>query len=234
MTRRPAKPAATPATSSVIRPPMPLDELDRWLRTPRKRQPVADCLTMLDGFVTAIVAGPVTYEPFGWLCPLLGVTKDACLNGDTLEFAAIAAVAEHHNIISAVLSETQNAFMPLFGRSETGDVDVGPWCRGFYAAIQLNPKFWRKLLPARRQAHRRTFGSSRSWRTAPVQTVARSPVHRRLDRSPNWRASMPIATSRPPSWPCASSGAPPADTTSRLDPYSQQPGEPAKRIVTAH
>jgi uncharacterized protein len=153
MTRRPAKPAATPATSSVIRPPMPLDELDRWLRTPRKRQPVADCLTMLDGFVTAIVAGPVTYEPFGWLCPLLGVTKDACLNGDTLEFAAIAAVAEHHNIISAVLSETQNAFMPLFGRSETGDVDVGPWCRGFYAAIQLNPKFWRKLLPARRQAH---------------------------------------------------------------------------------
>jgi uncharacterized protein len=80
---------------------------------------------MLDGFVTAIVAGPVTYEPFGCLCPLLGVTKDACRNGDTPEFAAIAAVAEHHNIISAVLSE-QNAFTPLFGRSETGDVDVGP------------------------------------------------------------------------------------------------------------
>ena len=36
------------------------DELDRWLRTPRKLQPVADSLTMLDGFVTAIVAGPVT------------------------------------------------------------------------------------------------------------------------------------------------------------------------------
>jgi uncharacterized protein len=132
---------------------MPLDELDRWLRTPRKLQPVADSLAMLDGYVTAIVVGPVTYEPFGWLCPLLGVTKDAYLNGDTSEFAAIAAVAERHNVISAVLSETQNQFAPLFGRSETGDVDVGSWCRGFYAAIQLNPKFWRKLLPARRQAH---------------------------------------------------------------------------------
>ncbi len=79
MTRRPAKPAAASAASGVIRPPMSLDELDRWLRTPRKLQPVADSLAMLDGFVTAIVAGPVTYEPLGWLCPLLGVTKDAYL-----------------------------------------------------------------------------------------------------------------------------------------------------------
>ena len=118
MTRRPAKPAAAPATSGVIRPPMSLDELDRWLRTPRKLQPGADSLTMLDGFVTAIVAGPATYEPFCWLGPLLGVTKDAYLNGDTQEFAAIAAVAERHNTISAVLSEPQNQFTPLFGRSE--------------------------------------------------------------------------------------------------------------------
>ena len=56
---------------------MSLGQLDRWLRTSRKLQPVADSLAMLDGFVTAIVAGPVTYEQFGWLCPLLGVTKDA-------------------------------------------------------------------------------------------------------------------------------------------------------------
>ena len=34
------------------------------------------------------------------------MTKDAYLNGDTPEFAAIAAVAERHNVISAVLSET--------------------------------------------------------------------------------------------------------------------------------
>ena len=100
MTRRPAKPVATPATAGVIRPAMSLDQLDRRLRTPRKLQAVADSLAMLDGFVTAIVAGPVTYEPLGWLCPLLGVIKDACLNSDTPEFAAIAAVAEHHNVIS--------------------------------------------------------------------------------------------------------------------------------------
>jgi uncharacterized protein len=132
---------------------MPLADLDRWLRTPRQLQPVADSLAMLDGYVTAIVAGPVTYEPLGWLCPLLGVTKDAYHNGDTPEFAAIAAVAEHHNTLSATLSEAPAHCMPIFGRSETGAIDVGPWCHGFYAAIQLNPKYWRKLLPARRHAH---------------------------------------------------------------------------------
>jgi uncharacterized protein len=132
---------------------MPLADLDRWLRIPRQLQPVADSLAMLDGYVTAIVAGPVTYQPLGWLCPLLGVTKDAYHNGDTPEFAAIAAVAEHHNALAATLSEKPDKFTPLFGRSETGTVDVGPWCRGFYAAIQLNPKYWRQLLPARRHAH---------------------------------------------------------------------------------
>jgi uncharacterized protein len=132
---------------------MPLDELARWLRTPRPRTPVANSLAMLDGFLTAIVAGPVTYDPLGWVCPLLGVSKDAYHHGDTPEFAAIAAVAEYHNALSATLSETPDRFAPRFDRSQTGAIDVGPWCRGFHAAIQLNPKYWRALLPARRRAH---------------------------------------------------------------------------------
>ncbi len=153
MTRRPAAPSPPMAVPGVVRPAMPLDELDRWLRARTQPRPVADSLVMLDGYVTAIVVGPVTYEPLGWLCPLLGVTKEAYRDGDTPEFAAIAAVAEHHNTLAATLSEQPDRFTPLFGRGETGAVDVGPWCRGFYAAIQLNPKYWRQLLPARRHAH---------------------------------------------------------------------------------
>lgn len=153
MSRRVANPAAPPEAPGVARPPMPLDDLDRWLRAPRALRPVADSLAMLDGYVTAIVAGPVTYEPLGWLCPLLGVTKHAYRHGDTPEFAAIAAVAEHHNALATTLSERPDQFYPRFSRSVAGGVDVGPWCRGFHAAIQLNPKYWRQLLPARRQAH---------------------------------------------------------------------------------
>jgi yecA family protein len=189
MTRRAAAPAAPVAAPGVVRPPMPLDDLDRWLRAPRALRPVADSLAVLDGHVTAIVAGPVTYEPLGWLCPLLGVTKGAYRDGDTPEFAAIAAVAEHHNAIAATLSQTPDQFTPRFGRSETGTVDVGPWCRGFYAAIQLNPKYWRKLLPARPQDH--------FWLIPILAHCTRAAAAR--DRSPNSHALVPIATSCPPS-----------------------------------
>ena len=146
--------AADPAASGVARPPMSLDELDRWLRAPRQRKPVADGIAMLDGFLAAIVAGPATYEPLAWLCPLLGVTRDAINDGDTEEYAALAAAAQHHNALAATLSEAPARFVPIFGRDAHGAIDVGPWCRGFHAAVQLNPTFWRKLLPARGLAHR--------------------------------------------------------------------------------
>ena len=124
---------------------MSLDELDRWLRAPRKRKPAADGISMLDGFVAAIGAGPATYEPLRWLCPLLGVTGDAINDGGTEEYAALAAAAKHHNALSATLSEAPGRFAPIFGRDVQGAIHVGPWCRGFHAAIQLNLKFWRKL-----------------------------------------------------------------------------------------
>jgi uncharacterized protein len=151
MIRPPAEPAS--AAPGVPRPPMTLEELDRWLRAPRKCQPAADSISMLDGFIAAIVAGPATYEPLAWLCPLLGVTREAINDGTTEEYAALAATAAHHNALSATLSETPERFAPIFARDANGILDLGPWCRGFYAAIQLNPKFWRKLLPARGLAH---------------------------------------------------------------------------------
>ena len=38
---------------------MPLDDLEQWLRGRADRQPAATNLSMLDDYVTAIVAGPV-------------------------------------------------------------------------------------------------------------------------------------------------------------------------------
>jgi len=122
-----------PAVSGVARPPMSLDELDRWLRAPRQRKPAADGIAMLDGFVAAIVAGPATYEPLGWLCPLLGVTRDAINNGDTKEYAALAAAAEHHNALSATLSEAPDVrgSSPVPDARRQGRASaVYPWSHG--------------------------------------------------------------------------------------------------------
>ena len=105
-----------PAAPGETRSPMPLEELDRWLRKPRACQPVAEGLSMLDGFIAAIVAGPATYEPLAWLCPLLGVTREAINDGTTEEYAGLAATAAHHNALSATLSETPERFAPIFAR----------------------------------------------------------------------------------------------------------------------
>jgi len=64
--------------SSATAAAMPLEELERWLQARAERRPVATSIAMLDGYVTGIVAGPVSINPLDWICPLLAV--DAMLS----------------------------------------------------------------------------------------------------------------------------------------------------------
>jgi uncharacterized protein len=125
---------------------MPLAELEHWLQDRAARRPVATSLPMLDGYVAAIVAGPVSIDPPDWICPLLAVDADAFNHGGTPEFAAICTVARHHNDISHVLSTTPKRFEPMHRRKPNGDVDPRPWCRGFHAAMRLRMSDWAPLL----------------------------------------------------------------------------------------
>ena len=96
---------------------MPLDELDRWLQARAEQHPVATSLPVLDGYVAAIVAGPVSMSPLDWICPLLAIDADASNHGGTPEFAAISAVALRHNEISNTLSTTPDRFKPMHQRA---------------------------------------------------------------------------------------------------------------------
>ena len=125
---------------------MPLPELERWLQDRADRRPVATSVPMLDGYVAAIVVGPVSIDPLDWICPLLAVDADAFNHGGTPQFAAICAVARRHNDISRVLSTTPDRFEPMHRRKPNGEVDPRPWCRGFYAAIRLRMLDWAPLL----------------------------------------------------------------------------------------
>ncbi len=124
---------------------MQLDTLDAWLQGRANHGAAATNLSMLDGFVTAIVAGPVSMDPPEWICPLLGVEIDAFNHGGTPEFAAISAVAVRHNAIVETLSKAPNTFEPIFARKPNHDIDAGPWCEGFYAAMSLRLSAWAPL-----------------------------------------------------------------------------------------
>jgi uncharacterized protein len=140
MSRRPHQ--ALSAMDAV----MPLQELERWLQERAERRPAATSIAMLDGYVTAIVAGPVSISPLDWICPLLAVDADAFNHGGTPEFAAISAVARHHNDISNMLSTAPHRFQPMHRRKSNGDVDARPWCQGFHAAMRLRIPAWAPLL----------------------------------------------------------------------------------------
>ncbi|WGR96241.1 UPF0149 family protein [Bradyrhizobium sp. ISRA443] len=125
---------------------MPLDELEPWLPARAKQHPLATSLPMLDDYVAAIVAGPVSMSAPDWICPLLAIDADAFNHGGMPEFAAISAVALRHYGISTVLSTAPHRFAPIHRRKPNGDVDARPWCQGFYAAMRLRLSAWAPLL----------------------------------------------------------------------------------------
>ena len=147
MSRRGHPAAATPATA------MSLAELERWLRDRAARRPVATSMPTLDGYVAAIVAGPVSISPLDWICPLLAIDADAFNHGGTAEFAAISAVVQHHNGISNTLSNNPKRFELIHQRKPNGDLDARPWCLGFHAAMQPRLSAWAPLLDTRSTNH---------------------------------------------------------------------------------
>src|SRR5450631_4793334 len=98
------------ASSSTTAAAMSLAQLERWLQDRAERRPVATSLSVLDGYVAAIVAGPVSISPLDWICPLLAIDADAFNHGGTAEFAAISAVVRRHNDISNTLSTAPHQF----------------------------------------------------------------------------------------------------------------------------
>jgi uncharacterized protein len=141
MSRR--RDAAASATTTAA---MSLAELERWLQERAEQRPVATSVPMLDGYVAAIVAGPVSISPPDWICPLLAIDADAFNHGGTTEFAAISTVVQHHNAISNTLSTAPHRFEPMHGRKPNGEIDARPWCRGFLAAMRPRISAWAPLL----------------------------------------------------------------------------------------
>ena len=81
------------------------DELEEWPRTKTNRSPLARSLSALEGFVAAVVAGPVSMDPPTWICLALGVERDAFNHGGTAKFGVICATAVLHNRISDTLTK---------------------------------------------------------------------------------------------------------------------------------
>lgn len=191
---------------SMMAAAMPFVELERWLQNRADRRPVAISVPMLDGYVAAIVAGPVSIDPLDSICPLIAVDADAINHSGTPEFAAICAAARRHNDISRVLSTTPDRFEPMHRCKPNGDIDPRPWCWGFYAAMRLRMSNWAPLLDTSDVNH----SSCRSSCTAT--TIRATPCSDWQGRAkrPKTFCVMLTPISQRPSSTCANTGCRPA------------------------
>src|ERR1700746_1965117 len=117
-------------SASMAKAAMPLDELEQWLGGRTGGPPAATNLSMLDGYVTAVVVGPVSFDPREWICPLLAIDADAFNHGGTPEFAAISGVAVRHSDNRTTLATAPSRFEPISRRKPNRGVDARPWCEG--------------------------------------------------------------------------------------------------------
>ena len=122
---------------------MSLEELERWIEH-LNPPPVIDGVSMLDGYLTAIIVGPCFIDPHQWLHDMLGPHSGLGMEG-TEQAAAIMAIVARFNAISEGLATARERYAPIFERTDDGRVLAGPWCMGFLAAMQLRYAAWRPL-----------------------------------------------------------------------------------------
>jgi uncharacterized protein len=112
-----------------------LDQLQTWLDD-LEPPPKIDDVSMLDGYLTAIIIGPCSIPPEEWFVDLLGERgRISTATGKTL--AAIKTIASRFNVISQGLAVAPERHAPIFRKTDDGTVLAQPWCLGFLSGMRL-------------------------------------------------------------------------------------------------
>lgn len=137
------------------RDPLTSEQLD-WLEEVLLNRIDDDAVTMgldegvldipeLDGFLTAIVSGPIVLGASHWLPALWGDFEPIWNNVDANQ-KFMALLIQHSNNIAEMLMETPAAFEPLFEERRVEDrwvTIVDEWCEGYVRAVRLAEEEWR-------------------------------------------------------------------------------------------
>jgi uncharacterized protein len=120
-----------------------LERIDEDAVTEGKDEGVID-ISELDGFLTAVVSGPVTIVPSGWLPALWGDFEPTWDSPEDYE-VLISMLARHMNCIAGILIEEPEAFEPIYveylSKGKTVVV-VDEWCEGYMRGVRLTSDEW--------------------------------------------------------------------------------------------
>lgn len=101
-------------------------------------------LNELDGFLTAIVSGPVAVMPSQWL-PLIWGDEEPFFESEEDFSLVISLFMRHMNHIAQTLMQQPEDFYPLFVCRKYDDKEiyiVDDWCEGYRRAVRINEPLW--------------------------------------------------------------------------------------------
>jgi len=125
-------------------------EVERWLKARRVKKPLARNYSMLDGYLTAMAAGPLDTNIAALICTAVGVGAGAFTHGH--HSALIMTVANRYNAIGAAL-DGHAELQPHYRYKANGEVDARDWCEGFLAVVNQNREEWRDVLDLENHLH---------------------------------------------------------------------------------
>ena len=113
-------------------------------------------LACLDGFLTAIVSGPVMLKPSEWIPRVWGPTEQDAPTFDTDAKAEriIGLMMRHLNGITWNLHQDSDHFEPLFDINTYDDdsreyVDGEMWAHGYMTAIDMQLNSWQPVIESK-------------------------------------------------------------------------------------
>jgi uncharacterized protein len=120
-----------------------LDQLEAWFDQAKPRPHCAG-VSMMDGFLTGLVIGPVFIHPEKWLWHIVGDHEKRAYLGTKAQ-AVVDTIVDHYNQISICLAENRFSYTPIFMRSQDGETSAEDWANGFYGAMRLGLGHWKPL-----------------------------------------------------------------------------------------
>ncbi len=125
----------------------PLTEDELFGLEARLRAIKASDLSTIDGLLTAVATSPEPIHPDEWLKLIFSEQAFKHLEERGEQLKVYEYLIRHLNGIEAILTKVPEKYHPLFRErdlSDTVEVVVDNWCRGYVQGIQLCASQWRE------------------------------------------------------------------------------------------
>ena len=126
----------------MTKPAYTYDELDEIFRGKGDNDIVG--MSLIDGLIAALVAGPVFVEPQEWL-PLIFAGRVPAAVAGTPEHLAVNTIFNRYNEVSTTLADYPKAYRPIF-MFDADRLIVDHWAVGFMRGISLRVQEWTDVL----------------------------------------------------------------------------------------